>query len=368
MRAVDHVERPPGDRLITMLSPVGMFLVRMDAALAGSMDGIIASVSGAVATPLVLATVIYYGVQGLKLANGDASPLQNFVPQLIRVGVVLWLAINLSDFNYWVRDIFFLGLPNALANAVSGGFGTPATDVSGTAAIFDNLWNQIWMMVGTSWLRAGLSVTGTIAGLSGFLTGVVGGACLAIMAMIYFSARMVLAVIVCIAPVIIACGMFEITRPILERAIGKVVALILLQTIGLIVLQILLLGDQWFMAQVTTAMLSSISNSAAFSQALQYMAGIVVWFMIGTCVMFGLPAIAYSIGSGVALSGSSLMTMALLARSGGGSGSSPADAPFNGGSSPPLSLSVNRPEVSGGNASPSLPPPPPPSISHSTRR
>ena len=74
--------------------------------------------TSAVATPIALAAVVYYAVQGLKLANGDPAPLHSFVPQLIRVGVVIWLSSNLDAFNLWVRDVFFTGLPNALAAAV----------------------------------------------------------------------------------------------------------------------------------------------------------------------------------------------------------------------------------------------------------
>ena len=66
------------------LSPIGTFITRMDAALAGSIDGIIAAMTTAVATPIALAAVVFYAVQGLKLANGDPEPLHGFV----RAGLV----------------------------------------------------------------------------------------------------------------------------------------------------------------------------------------------------------------------------------------------------------------------------------------
>src|SRR3954454_3978231 len=156
------------------LSPVGTFITRMDTALAGSIDGLIAAMTSAMATPIALAAVVYYAVQGLRLTNGDREPIQGFVPQLIRVGTVIWLSSNLSAFNQWVRDIFFTGLPNALATTIGSATGgtAVANGVSATGAIFDGLWAQIWMVVGNSWMLAGLSVTGMIAGISGFLTGV----------------------------------------------------------------------------------------------------------------------------------------------------------------------------------------------------
>ncbi|MGI4943867.1 MAG: type IV secretion system protein [Janthinobacterium lividum] len=101
-----------------MIAPIGSFLTYIDGVLSGSMDSIIASMTSAMAAPVAAAAVCYYGVQGLKLANGDASPLQNFVPQLIRIGMVIYLSSNLDGFNQWVRAIFFTGLPNALSGVV----------------------------------------------------------------------------------------------------------------------------------------------------------------------------------------------------------------------------------------------------------
>jgi type IV secretion system protein VirB6 len=330
------------------------------------------------ATPIALAAVVYYAVQGLRLANGDPAPLQGFVPQLIRVGTVIWLSSNLSAFNQWVRDIFFTGLPNALATTI--GSATTATTtpalsggVNAAGAVFDSIWTAIWQVVGDSLMLAhGISVTGIIAGLSGFLTGIVCGAGLVMMAVIYVCARMVLATIICLSPVLIGCAMFDVTRPIFERAVGKVIALILMQSLGLIVLQILLLGDQWFMAQATTQILAAISNSAAFAEALETMAALCVWFMAGAFAMWNVPAVAYSIGSGIAVAPSAFMGAAMGRLSaGGGSGNrGGGDASFDGGGSPPpdLSLSLNRAELGGGSGSSPQVPEAPLSIAYSTRR
>ena len=114
---------------------------------------------------------------------------------------------------------------------------------------------------------------------------------------------MVLAVIVCLAPAIIGCAMFDATRPIFERAMGKIVALILLQTAGLIILQIVLMGDQWFIAQaVTTAASTRSAGDSALGDEIQILVALVVWFVAGAFAMYNLPAIAYSIGAGVAIS------------------------------------------------------------------
>ena len=306
-----------------MFLPIGSFLTRMDAALIGSMDGIIASMTSAMATPVAAAAIVYYAVQGLRLANGDSAPLQNFVPQLIRVGTVIWLSSNLGAFNQWVRDIFFTGLPNALGAVIANSTGATGNSLGATAAIFDNIWSQIWIVVGGVWAQAGFSTAGAIAGFAGILAAIFGTLGLLVLALVYICARMVLAVIVCLAPAIIGCAMFDATRPIFERALGKVVALIILQTAGLIVLQIVLMGDQWFIAQLTTASLNALAGGSALSDEIEILVALVVWFAAGAFAIYNLPAVAYSIGSGVALSGPSLLLMANLMRSmrgGGGNG------------------------------------------------
>lgn len=362
-----------------MFAPIGTFLTYVDTTLSGSMDGIISSMTSAMAVPVALAAVVYYGVQGLKLANGDSSPLQNFVPQLIRIGMVVYLSSNLDGFNQWVRAIFFTGLPNALSSAITSATATvgvvgATTTVTGTAAAFDALWSQTWVIVGTVFMQAGWTMMGGVAAVAGILTALAGGLGLFSMALVYIGARLVLAVIVCLAPVIIGCAMFDATRPIFERAVGKVIALILLQTCGLIVLQIILTGNQMIMAQATTASLASLSNNAALPGTIQMLISLVVWFFAGAVAMYSLPSIAYSIGAGVTMSGPSLFSMAMMARGlqggGGGSGGSGSSAstPPAAASPPPMSLSLAYPNLSGGGGGAALPPPHPPAISNSTRR
>jgi type IV secretion system protein VirB6 len=351
-----------------MIHPIGTFLTKMDAALTGSMGGIIASMTSAMATPIAVSAIIYYAVQGLRLANGDSTPLQNFVPQLIRVGTVIWLSSNLGAFNQWVTNIFFTGLPNALAAAIGTGTGNPANSLGATAATFDNIAAQVWVMVGTIWGQVSFSAMGIVAALAGLLAALFGYLCLAFLVLVYECARMVLAVIVCLAPVIIGCAMFDATRPIFERAVGKVVALILLQTAGLIVLQIVLMGDQWFVAQANTAFFNAMASGGAQLDDLQILIALPVWFLAGTFAMYSLPAVAYSIGSGITISGPPLLLWYHLARSmlgnGGKAGVQPA---AGGGALPPLNVSI-APRESGGDFAALLPPPPPPSIATSTRR
>jgi type IV secretion system protein VirB6 len=359
-----------------MFNPLGTFLTHMDAAMTGSMGGVISYMTSSMATPVTVSAIIYYAVQGLRLANGDPEPLDNFVPQLIRVGTVIWLSSNLSAFNQWVTNIFFTGLPNALATAIGNGTGSAPTGLSGTAAAFDNIWAQVWIIIGNIWGQASLSASGIVAGVAILLVAVFGYGCLAILVLVYESARFMLAVLVCLAPLLIGCALFDITRPIFERTIGKAVALILMQTAGLVVMQIILMGDQWFVAQVVTASFNQMASNALTGaggfqvqgESIQMLIALMMWFFGGAVAMYNIPALAYSIGAGIPMRGPPLLRLYRALRppqrdktppSGGGGGGD--DDP------PPPPTPMISPRESGGDE-PFEPIDPPPPLHLSGRR
>ena len=181
---------------------------------------------------------------------------------------------------------------------------------------------------------------------------------LGFLALVYITARFTMAVLVCIFPAIIGCAIFDATRPIFDRAVGKMVALIILQTLGLVILQIIMLGNQWFMVQATNAIISAATNSAVFAEAIQVMLAMAVWFLAGAYVMWNVAPIAYSIGTGISSSGPSVYALSLLGgRSGGGAGM-PALPTLP--AAPQYGLSLAPPQLEG--PSNRLPPPPPPAL------
>jgi len=347
------------------LSPIGTFIQRFDAALTGSIDGLIGAMVNYASTPIALCAALYYVVQGMKYAQGDAEVMHGFWGRLIKIGVLVWLSTNLAAFNLWVRDFVFLGIPNALNVALGPVVGAAPGTVTTTAAMFDNVWSQLWQIIGMVWMQMGFSVTGMLAGIVGVLTALFGGGGLLVIAMVYIGARMVFAILVCLAPAIMVLAIFDATKGVVERAIGKAIALIILQVAGFIVMEIVLLGNQWFMARATEAILYSVGHGAVFAEAIQILLSVCAWFMAGAYGMWQIRAVAYSLGSGIMLPGPSAYALAALARMSGGGGrsgpASPAPAPAS-----PLSIDLARPALSSGQ--PALSPPtPPPALSHSTR-
>lgn len=352
-----------------MISPIGSLLVRVDGSLTATVDSLVGIMANSAATPLILTATAFYVIQGIKLANGDATPLLGFVPQLIRIGMVLYLATNVEANTYWIRGVLMEGLPVAIGNAVATGTGSVAHGVSPTGALLDSLYAQIWVAISSCWALVGFSVTGVVAGIAGVLTALAGGLSLAIMGLTVVGARLTLGVVVVFSPILIGCAIFDYTRPFFDRAVGYVVASVILISGAAIVINMMVLGSQWFLARATEAIITAYSDAAAGYEAVEILLTLCLWFIGSGWMMLQLRPLAHSIGGGIASSTPSLLTMAMLSRGGGGGGGSlpsPSLPP------PPMSLNMAPralSDSSSGGSAQSLPPPePPPPINNSTRR
>jgi hypothetical protein len=149
-----------------------------------------------------------------------------------------------------------------------------------------------------------------------------------------------------------------------------------LQVAVVITLTMLMSQNVFFMQRIT----QSQGTSSAISD-IENLAAMVVWFAMGAFAMYALPAIAYSIGSGVAVNtlgqmiGAAATTKYLLGGIGGGNstaasgGGSPNYSLGNQrGSAPNYDMSMARPEVATSGIFGELPAPPPPPLNEATPR
>lgn len=350
-----------------IISPIGTWVTRVDTALTGSLDALIGAAVNYASTPIALCACLYYVTQGVRLAQGDAQVMHNFWGRLIRVGILIWLSTNLTAFNLWIRDLVFLGIPASLNAALGPAVGLPPGNVATVAALFDSEWSQIWVASALVWEQLGFSASGMLAGLSGMMTAIIGGLGLAFIAMIYVGARMVFAILVCLTPFIMILGIFDGTKDIVNRAIGKAISLIIMQVAGFVVMEIVLLGNQWFLAQATNAIISAMTDRNLQAQSLQAMAAICAWFAVGAYGVWEIRGLAYSLGSGAGQGGVALINFAALGLRGSGDASA-----ARGPSLPSLPGVPSLPSALGpigvNPVDTALPPPPaPPALSHSTR-
>ena len=280
-----------------MITPIGPFITQFDAAVTQGMTAGVTGLTAYLATPVQTSAAIYLAAYGVRVANGDVD-VSRFVTRLVRIAVVLWLSSNAAAYNQWITNIFYTGLPAALNKAVlanqlgAGGGANVAGGVQGTAAIFDNLWSQSDVLVGQILQQAPLLDVGSRA--AAYIYGACGGLTLVVIAMVYMMARFILAIVLELGAIAIGCLRFDATTPIFERWLGKVIALVFLQVTAVVVLQIVLDIDQVFVKQIVGA-------AGGVPDKVQALMSMVVLFFMGAFAVYSLPAIAYSIGTGVAI-------------------------------------------------------------------
>jgi type IV secretion system protein VirB6 len=351
-----------------MISPIGTFLQGFDTNITTAMNAGVTGLTAYMALPVQTSIAIYYVIRGIKIAQGDGGPVQTFVTDLLRNIVILWFCSNAAIYNQWAINVFFVGIPTALNKAVfanaAGDLPAAATmagGVTGTAAQFDQVWAILDGMISKVWEHADFWDVPTK--MAAEICAITGGLALLVVAMVYLMSRFILAIVLELGVVAIACLMFDATKPIFERWLGKVIALIFLQVTVIVVLQIVMYADVQYMTQMQAA----FAGQAGVPSEVQGLVGVITMLLMGAFAVYSLPAIAYSIGTGVAIHTSGPMMLAARAAAAAVGG-----LPSGGGAAIPalalseeLSMGLPQAEMTGASAASiaapslaSLPPPP----------
>jgi len=339
--------------------PIGAFLTVFDGKIQNGMDAALAGISSYVNKPLIACCALLFIWQGIKVANADGMPIHKLVPTCLKIAAIVWLSTNLSEFDYYVRDLFYNGIPQALGLAVLGKAPNSAT---GVGAAFDTVWQQAWHLASDVYMKAAWYDVADRLSAELCVLGVT--IALLLMAFVFLMARLLLGIVIVFGPIMIGCLLFDATKPFFERWVGKMVALVVLQISVVITLNMLLSGDQTLMQNIVTATGPTTIPSDIWNLTIM-----VVWFVLSAFAMYALPAVAYSIGSGVQVNAlaeaiGAGVGLSMLRGSGGGGGGPPGQG--QGGYQIPAGLSlapntIPRPqaEIAGYLSGPAAEPPPP---------
>lgn len=340
--------------------PISAFIIAFDTKMDMVASNCIAGLVLYLPTPLATSASLVFLQRGIRILKGEPIQLGDLVTKIALIGIVLYLVGNLDVFNYWVRDLLFKGVGTALGNAVAGSSGNP--EINGIASNFAQIWGQMWVAAGRVWEDAGLF--DPISRAAAILSVLSAGVALEVMALVYIGTQFLLTIVCILAPICIGLLIHESTKPTFERWLGKAISLICLEVCVVIVLQMILAGNQQFMQDM-------LATRGDLTAQLASLVSMVVWFFLGAFALICLPAVAYSIGGGVAVSTlPGMLTMLLATRmlSNRVRTTPPQSGPIPLSPVPPLpnyGLSVARPEI-GAGSTPRLPPPPPPSLTHAT--
>lgn len=363
-----------------MLNLIGPYAIKFDALLTAVLDKMTSAVSVTVAGPMMILLCAYYAQLGFKAANGDREVLVGFIPNMFRNLVIIVLATNMTTYNYYVRDWLATGVGDQLSNAVSSASGTTnaGDSLSNVTVSYTNMFGHMWFIISMLWESAGgwMAQAGVI--IVGFFAGLFALLSILVVIVVYVIARFMVNILICLGPGLILLGLFPATRPFLDRAVGKLVAVVLTKVVAFMLVGITIQLSNEFMNEAHSDVLTMMTNGTQTPQIVAAITVCISLFVMNAILVAVIPVrIGYSIGSGSALTGSSLMGMAMVAKQlgGGGKGGGGGEKKDNGGkpssgSGPNYNLGVNRPGISGSQKAisgrQSLPPPSaPPALTHS---
>lgn len=256
-----------------------------------------ASVAEAVQGPFTFAAMLYIVIFGIMILLGYVRlPVFDFVINIIKISIIALIVTNVSAYNQYVTDFFFVQLPEGLGSVVGGfsGNNVNAEDIrSGTA--FDEIIDR------SIELAKSVSDNGSWRDIYPYIvaamyTVLALGVTMVLLA-IYLFGKVALALILVLGPLFIALLLFRVTQPFFSSWLASVVNFALLQ-----VMTIALVG----------LMISTIQSYLEDTQGAGLNAGILIVQAIRIAGLFALtlylghqlPSIAARLsGGGLALGG-----------------------------------------------------------------
>jgi type IV secretion system protein VirB6 len=240
------------------------------------------------AAPLQVALVIYIALTGILMVRGHSSEaVGGLLGRVIKLCLVAWLMTNGSAYTTWVQDFFLTTLPTDVTQAVA--------NVNGGGTIGANSFDMIWIKA----FQAGLQVWKNLGNFDFGEEGVVilfwVAAMLACIVtyVIWFVSHVILALFICIGPLLVGLVLFPATRAIFERWIGAMISCVVLQVFTVIMLTLVTQVEGQIVAQI-----AGYTGTNAYEQ-IQMLFCAVIFFAFSAMIAFQLPAAATALAGGL---------------------------------------------------------------------
>jgi type IV secretion system protein VirB6 len=256
--------------------------------------------------------------------------MQTMMMDVVRGAIVVTLVGNAGNFNQWIGTVFLTTIPNEVGQAINGSLGGSGPPVNGGAQ-FDAVWNTAY--------KAGLMVYNNLPSVS--LKGValtfcvfffwgVALAAVAIGFLMFLASSVLMALLIAIGPIFIACALWPGSRAFFSGWIASCVSTVTAQILTVALMSLML--------QVETAELGRIASNPANANEVGQIGSLLgVAALLGICSLLAkqIPAVAVGIAGGAyhnlnsyanaigaaGTAGSKLINMARGPSGGGGSGS-----------------------------------------------
>jgi type IV secretion system protein VirB6 len=252
----------------------------------------ITALLAAVAAPLLACVTLWIIVQGILVMRGDLDA-RGGITRIIKVALVVGILTSSGLYTTYVQTLFITTIPNWFATAAGG---TQAA-ITSTPATFDNMWQVTEHAVES--INAQIAVYDVVDAVSVSLIELSIMVLLMVTFAIYEFALIATGIMVAIGPVIIVGYLFEATKGVTDRWIGKLITYSLLTLLINVTLNIVLTGEKAYMRVILTQQATGL---AAVPAEIKVLIELAMFFAMGAFIVVSLPAIAAALGGGVGAS------------------------------------------------------------------
>ncbi|WP_424138475.1 type IV secretion system protein [Roseomonas chloroacetimidivorans] len=207
--------------------------------------------------------------------------------RVLRIMAVAALLTSAGTFNTYVRDLFLQDIPSTVGAALTGG------TTYAPAAQFDALWNATQRMAATVLAEAnGYTQLGERLAIRALMA--ISFVALVVIFLMWVIARVVMGMVIALGPFLIGLYLFDATRPFVDRWVGKLVSLTLVQLSIGVMLQLLMTGFNGYVRQ------AQANPGGSIDEKIGALLQVGAWYWCGLLLIGALTGVAYSIGGGLA--------------------------------------------------------------------
>jgi type IV secretion system protein VirB6 len=271
----------------------------LGAAFGSGTQNAVTSLLAAVATPLMACVTLWIIVQGILVMRGDMDARAG-ITRIIKVALVVCILTSSGLYTNYVQTLFTTTIPNWFATAA----GSTQAVITGTPATFDNMWQVTEHMVET--VSAQIPIYDVVDAISLSLIELSMMVLMVVTFAIYEFAIIAIGIMVAIGPVLIVGYLFDATKGVTDRWIGKLITYSLLTLLINVTLNIVLQGEKIYMRFILT---QQTAGTAAVAIEIKVLIELAMFFAMGAFIVVSLPAIAATLGGGLGVSpGAAIMS------------------------------------------------------------
>jgi type IV secretion system protein VirB6 len=257
------------------------FSGQFDPALQSGVSSVVASALSAIAPELATLVILFVVIQGMMIMFGQYDVWAG-VTAIMKMAIIS-LLLTASAFATYIQTPLTQTVPNWLARAV-GGTAPGAAQFDALFSAVDHFGSAILQQAsGFSGIAVWIEVTILATGCGFFI-------CVGYV--IWELTTGFINLVVCLGPFVLLAYLFKATQGIAERWIGKMVGLLMLYLLVLILLQVALTAETYFVRQAQT------NPGIGVAAQVATMIDMLIFFAMCAAMLIFTPAIASHIGGG----------------------------------------------------------------------